>query len=192
LTRKRPPVVGVGSESGSHRSALTFRARGFISDDRAQTVLDYGIAVGIFFVALVFVLGTIPGMFAPFVGSSGDTQVADRLASSLSGDMLGSPSEPFILNATCTEEFFRQLDTNTTAPTSCRFDTTADSLRTMFALDGTTNVRVEITRSNGTTRTLDETTLVAGGSLPTQQTVSTARRVVSLDGETHTLEVYVW
>ena len=168
--------------------------RAFVDADRAQTVLDYGIAVGIFFVALVFVLGTIPGMFAPFVGGSGDTQVADRLASSLSADMLADPGEPFVLNASCTEGFFRQLDGGATAPGSCRFDTSpsATELTPMFALDSTTNVRVEIQRLDGSTRTLNATTLTAGDSLPSQTTISSARRTVGIDGETHTLEVHVW
>ena len=157
-------------------------------DDRAQTVLDYGIAVGIFFVALVFVLGTIPGMFAPFVGGSGDTQVADRLASSLSADMLAHPSEPFVLNATCTEGFFDQLDTGTPAPSGCRFDTTATDLQGVFALDSTTNVRVELAPVDGT----GGIDAVAGEALPTQTTVSTARRTVGIAGESHTLEVHVW
>jgi len=162
------------------------------ADERAQTVLDYGISVGIFFVALVFVLGTIPGIFAPFVGSNVDTQVADRLASSLSTDMLGSPQDQFILNATCTEEFFIQLSDNGPAQESCRFDTTTADLQTMFGLESTTNVRIEINHLNGTTGTLNGTTLVAGEAQPTQQSVSTAQRIVGIDGESHTLEVHVW
>lgn len=166
--------------------------RRFREADRAQTVLDYGIAVGIFFIALVFVLGTIPGMFAPFVGGSVDTQVADRLASSLSADVLAHPSQPFVLDVDCTEGFFRQLGGGASAPDRCRFDTSATDLQTMFALDATANVRIEIQHLDGTTRTLDGTTLVAGGSLPSGTSVSTARRTVGIRGETHTLEVYVW
>lgn len=192
MTQQRPPVVSVDSEPDSQCSATPSRVVGFITDDRGQTVLDYAIAIGIFFVALVFVLGTIPGMFAPFVASSGDTQVADRLASSLAGDTLGSPSEPFVLNGTCTEAFFEQLEIGNAAPESCRFDTSATTLRAMFSLDGTTNARVEIIRADGTTVTRNGTDLVAGETPPTRQTVSTARRTVGIDGETLTLEVHVW
>lgn len=161
---------------------------GFVDADRAQTVLDYGIAVGIFFIALVFVLGTIPGMFSPFVGGSGDTQVADRLASSLSADMLTHPSQPFILDATCTEAFFQQLNTGDNAPDDCRFDTTANDLQGVFALDTTTNVRVELSPVDGT----GGINATAGETLPSQTTVSAARRTVGIEGETHTLEVHVW
>lgn len=160
----------------------------FIDADRAQTVLDYGIAVGIFFVALVFVLGTIPGMFAPFVGGSGDTQVADRLASSLSADMLTHPNQPFVLDETCTQAFFDQMNTGTDAPDHCRFDTTADTLGTAFALDATTDVRVELSPADGGAG-ID---VAAGDSLPSGTSISTARRTVGVDGETHILEVHVW
>ena len=163
-------------------------SRRFVEDERAQTVLDYGIAVGIFFVALVFVLGTIPGMFAPFVGSSGDTQVADRLATSLSADLLAHPSEPFILNETCTEAFFDQVDGGSDAPLGCQFDTRKNDLQGVFALDSTTDVRVELTPINGTAG-INRT---AGEPLPTRTTVSTARRTVGIEGNTHTLEVHVW
>lgn len=172
----------------THPSGGGDRSRRLRDDDRAQTVLDYGIAVGIFFVALVFVLGTIPGMFAPFVGGSGDTQVADRLASSLSADMLADPGQPFVLNATCTDAFFEQLDGGPDAPGTCRFDTSADDLQGVFALDSTTNARVELSHVDGS-GAHDGT---AGEALPTGTTVSTARRTVGIDGETYTLEVHVW
>lgn len=163
----------------------------FEDDDRGQTVLDFAIAVGIFFVALVFVLGTIPGMFAPFTGG-GDTQVADRVATSLAADTLGAPATPYVLNETCTEGFFTQLDGGTAAPTTCRFDTNASDLHTMLALDSTIGVRVEIQDQAGNTATLNGTTLVAGDALPERSTVTTARRTVGLDGQSHTLEVHVW
>jgi len=172
-----PPTRQPGADEG----------RRFFDDDRGQTVLDYGIAVGIFFVALVFVLGTIPGMFAPFVGGSGDTQVADRLASSLAADMLTHPSQPFVLNRTCTDAFFDQMNNGTSAPEDCRFDTRAENLQSVFALDATTDVRVELSPVDG-----GGIDWGAGDSLPSGTSVSTARRTVGIDGETYTLEVHVW
>jgi hypothetical protein len=168
------------------------RRRGsFEATDRGQTVLDFAIAVGIFFVALVFVLGTIPGIFAPFI-SGGDTQVADRTATALSADTLGIPDTPYVLNETCTAGFFSQLNGGPTAPTSCRFDTNASDLHTMLALEATINIRVEIEDPDGSAATIDATSLVAGGTLPERSTVTTARRTVGLEGQSHTLEVHVW
>jgi len=169
------------------------QSRDLLADDRGQTVLDYGIAVGIFFVALVFVLGTIPGMFAPFTGS-GDTQIADRVATSLGADTLGTPDTPYVLNESCTEGFFTQLETDGGEPasTSCRFDATAADLHGMLTLDSGVGIRVEIRNLDGTTAQLDGTTLVAGGTLPERSTVTTARRTVGFSGNSHTLEVHVW
>jgi hypothetical protein len=161
-------------------------------DDRGQTVLDYGIAVGIFFVALVFVLGAIPGMFAPFEGSSGDTQIADRIGSSLAVDTLGDPETPHVLNETCTEGFFTQLSGGADAADTCRFDTNASDLNEMFALDSTVDIRVEIRTLDDTVASINGTTLEAGEEVPERSTVTTARRTVALDGRSHTLEVHVW
>ncbi|MEF8800031.1 MAG: hypothetical protein V5A38_00555 [Halolamina sp.] len=163
----------------------------FEANDRGQTVLDFAVAVGIFFVALVFVLGTIPGIFAPFI-SGGSTQVADRTATSLAADTLGVPDTPYVLNDTCTEGFFRQLNGSGPAPLSCRFDTNASDLHTMLALESAINIRVEIQDPDGSAATIDGTALVAGGTLPERSTVTTARRTVGLEGQSYTLEVHVW
>ena len=166
--------------------------RGLRTDDRGQTILDYGIAVGIFFVALVFVLGTIPGMFAPFDGGSGDTQIADRIGSSLAVDTLGDPDTPHVLNETCTEGFFTQLNGGADAADTCRFDTDASDLNEVFALDSTVDIRVEIRTLDDNVASLNGQTLAAGGEVPERSTVTTARRTVALDGRSHTLEVHVW
>ncbi len=168
------------------------QSRTLRGSDRGQTVLDYGIAVSIFVIALVFVLGTIPGMFAPFTGNSGGAQTADRVAKSLSADVLGAPLRPYVLNATCTVGFFDQLNGGPSAADSCRFDTNATDLPSVLALDSTTGIRVEITNLDGTVATIDGTSLEAGGTLPKRSTVTSARRTVGIDGQTYTLEVHVW
>lgn len=168
------------------------RSRRLRADSRGQTVLDYGIAAGIFIVALVFVLGTIPGIFSPFLGNTGETQTADRVAKSLSADMLGAAQTPYVLNATCTEAFFDQLKAGNETPDTCRFDTNATDLQTMLALDSTTGIRVEITTQDGTVATLNGTTFSAGESQPGRTTVTSSRRTVGIDNEIYTLEVVVW
>lgn len=166
-------------------------------DRRGQTVLDYGIGVGLFLVALVVVLGTIPGMFSPFT-TGADAQIGDRVADSLAGDVLGDPANPYVLDATCTAAFFEHVnDDSYTAPTSCRFDTSVTSLEAMFGLGGTTSIHVTILDfdRNAATLPLDgqgTITLEAGDPIPTSASVTTARRTVHLDGQTYQLEVDVW
>lgn len=74
---------------------------------RAQTTLDFAIGMSVFLIAVTFVFSFIPGMLQPFTGSNeAKTVVADRVADSLAEGMLGDPSEPYILDRTCTIAFF--------------------------------------------------------------------------------------
>lgn len=167
----------------------------FTTDERGQTVLDYAMAVGLFFVALVFVLGVVPGMFDPFTAGT-DTGVGDRVASSLAVDQLGDPTDPYVLNRTCTWSFFDQMQTGTDAPSTCRFDTSVDDPVTLFGLDDSTSLNVSITDFDETPVVLTDggpaRTLQAGDPLPTKSSVTTARRNVHLAGQTYRLEVHVW
>lgn len=179
--------------SSVQRKGSTGRLR---DDRRGQTVLDYGIGVGLFLVAVVVVLGTIPGMFAPFT-TGADAQIGDRVADSLAADVLGDPANPYVLDAECTWEFFDQMDSGENAPTSCRFDTTVDDLESMFGLGGTTSIHVSISDFDRNVASLQvdgqgTVTLEAGDPIPTSASVTTARRTVHLEGQTYQLEVDVW
>ncbi|QKY19359.1 hypothetical protein B4589_002825 [Halolamina sp. CBA1230] len=164
--------------------------RRVVDDDRGQMVLDYAIGVGIFLIAVTFVVATIPGMFSPFLGA-GDTQVADRVATSMATERLGAPDEPYVLDRECTDAFFEQLDDDGTEPSAedCRFDTNATSLQPMFGLDPgqSIQVRIESTSDGATLGTLE-----AGPDAPSSVSVTTARRIVTIDGSTYWLEVRAW
>ncbi|GAB7012902.1 DUF7287 family protein [Halolamina salina] len=162
--------------------------REFVDDGRGQTVLDYAIGVGIFLVAVTFVVATIPGMFSPFLGA-GDTQVADRVATSLATERLGTPEEPYVLDRDCTVAFFEQLNGTDPAADGCRFDTNATTLQGMFGLDSGQSVQIRI---ENTTDTAALGTHQAGRDPPRSVSVTTARRIVSIDGENYWLEVRAW
>lgn len=179
---------------------MSTRSRGgpssdFRRDSRGQTVLDYSIGVGLFLIALVFVLGTVPGMFAPFT-TGADAQISDRVADTLVSDQLGDPGTPYVLDAGCTWAFFEQMQNGTDADAYCRFDTTVDDPEPLFGLDGTTSLNVSISQLDGEVATLsvggDVRTLQAGEPVPKTASVTTARRNVHLDGRTYRLEVDVW
>ncbi|MFT4883280.1 MAG: hypothetical protein ACI8U4_000783 [Natronomonas sp.] len=87
-----------------------------MSGTRAQTTLDFAIAMGIFLLAVAFVFMFIPSLTAPFVGGDQDrSAVADRTASHLSEGALGDPNRPLIVEEPCTTAFFG----NTDAPPEC-------------------------------------------------------------------------
>ncbi|MFC6825967.1 DUF7287 family protein [Halopelagius fulvigenes] len=156
--------------------------------DRAQMTLDFAIGVGLFLLVVAFVVAFVPGIFEPFERTESGTQVADRLATSLSTDLLGDPAEPYVLNDDCTVEFFD----GSGGSTDCRFDASADAPDGVFALDSGTNANVTVRNRGGDIASLGGTTLAAGDAVPDDRSVTTARRAVRLNGTTYFLYVRVW
>jgi hypothetical protein len=92
--------------------------------DRAQTPLDFAIAMGIFLLAVTFVFTFIPSLTAPFVEGNQDKSVtADRVASHLAEGALGDPAEPFVVDDSCAEVFFNKSNT---IPSHCGYSDNGD------------------------------------------------------------------
>lgn len=92
---------------------------------RAQTTLDFAIAMGVFLVALAFVFAFVPGMFQPFQTNAPETttfgnRIADQVAG---GTLVESEDEVPALDIACTVEFFRAEPTGQPA---CPFDQSVD------------------------------------------------------------------
>jgi hypothetical protein len=160
------------------------------SDERAQTTIDFAIGIGLFLIVVAFVVAFVPTIFTPFQSTEGP-QTADRIATSLSTGQLGDPSEPYVLNETCTNGFFEQLDDGPPAPSSCQFNTSATTTRELFTLDRTRDINVTIRHANGTIADTG-TRLAAGPTPPETTSVTAATRVVSLDGHSRRLIVRTW
>lgn len=144
---------------------------------RAQTTLDFGIGIGIFLITVAVVFTFVPSLLSPFTaGGSAQPIVVDRAATQLATDTLTSPDEPYVLNTSKAQNFF---DENTDTQPNVG----------VLALDY--RVNVTLTRSDGTCPSaLADCRL---GSTPSNsQSVSSARRVVSIAGERATLEVSIW
>ena len=157
---------------------------------RAQTTIDFAIGVGLFLLVVAFVVAFVPTVFAPF-GSTEGPQTADRIATSLSTDRLGDPAEPYVLNRTCTEGFFDQLNGGPAAPATCEFNASADSTVEAFALDRPRDVNVTIREADGSI--VDDGVRLAAGPTPPETTsVASATRAVALGSQTRRLVVRTW
>ncbi|QLG26490.1 hypothetical protein HUG10_02570 [Halorarum halophilum] len=164
--------------------------------DRGQTTVDFAIGMGIFLLVTTFVVTFVPDIFAPFQGSSA-VGTADRVVASLATNQLGDPGTPHVLDATCTAGFFSGLQGGTGAPTTCRFDTTVDEPAAVFGLPAGTSLNLTVEGLEGgivTGEYPDGTpvTLAAGPTPPDTQSVTSGRRVVSIDGESYRLVARVW
>lgn len=143
--------------------------------DRGQTALDFAIAIGVFIVAIGFVLAFVPSMFAPFFGmGSADGLTADRSATYLAENALvDDPKSPASLNETAVEEFFEECGG-------------AEWLAEELSV-GTTNIHVQLLDAEAI---LDIETDTCGGTPSGAETVS--NRVVSIGDSQTILRVVVW
>lgn len=173
---------GPSDRPGSRRS----------TQSRGQTTVDYLIGLMIFLVAIVFVFGFVPSIFAPFtVDSGGTTVLADRSADRLAGDLLvASPEQPAVLNRTCTVGFF---DADGNAPTGCRYDDATDgkNLSAALGLGPTSSANVTV-RRDGSVATLGGTPLAVGDPPEGNADIVISRRVVLIDDTQYQLFLRVW
>jgi hypothetical protein len=174
---------------------------------RGQTTLDFVIGVAIFLAAVLFTFGFVPGLLEPFdTVENENPTLSDRYADTLSQDLLGSPTQPHVLDRYCTVEFFED---GGTAPASC--DYAGETLGERLGLPEAQQVNVTVTGDSDAQLCWTESTAATGGPGLTEscsggdvvlsageqqpsigQTTITARRTVSLHDRSVTLTVVVW
>ena len=185
---------------------------------RGQTTLDFAIGVAIFLGVLFFVFTFVPGILQPFeLPDDEEPTLSDRIADSLAKDQLGSAEHPNVLDRYCTVALF---DDSYDASDECNYD--GETPEELFDLSSTQNVNItfegNITGENSGTEPLcwvedspvgdDEPGLVESGhddctsgdvvlaigdDVPEGHGATiTARRIVSLEGESVTMRVVLW
>jgi hypothetical protein len=170
---------------------------------RGQTTLDFAIGTSVFLLTVVFVIAYAPTLFDPFVGGTGtDLLVADRAATSLSGDFLAaSTAEPGTLSVGCVGTFFDVSLDEAVQGVGCgganlnSFDDD-EGFSELLSLDGR-NANVTIHElgapaSEPVTPEWASDPLVRSNddSVPSDVAVST--RTVSIEGKQYRLTVRVW
>lgn len=182
---------------------------------RGQTPLDFVIGILVFIAVVAFVFLFVPGILEPFGGDDGeDPAVADRIANSLSQERLDieTRSRPRTIDRQCTVEFFRGEAGDPPDECSIEGGASIDDRLNLESFDRV-NVRIRGSTENGESavRCWDDTdaewttveddeddcenfvTLETGNTLPEDRSATiTSTRVVSLQGESVTLQVRVW
>lgn len=179
---RRPRPAGRRDE---RREGLLSERR---TDDRGQTMIDFGIGAGIFLLAVAAVFILSPGMLDPFTTDQDQVGVADRTASQLTTSMLVADGEPYVLDADCTDRFF---DTSL-ASGSCPFSPGGADLPATFNVDAAFNVSIE-QAGGGVVDTTTGAAMVAGPTPPDGgRSVVVSQRAVVYRGRTYRLFVRVW
>ncbi|PSQ40924.1 hypothetical protein BRD07_06320 [Halobacteriales archaeon QS_9_68_42] len=187
--------------------------------DRAQTPLDFAIAMGIFLLAVTFVFTFIPSLTAPFIDDDQDkSATADRVASHLAEGALGDPAEPFVVDDDCARPFFDE--SNNSIPPSCGYSgsnlggyvgVNTDRLQVNVTIEqvdpdasGDDRFRTVCIDSNGDVNHTERASscpnkFVVGETADADDSVVVARRIVTIPGCTFdtescdvTLRVEVW
>ena len=175
------------------------------TDRRGQTTLDFAIAMGVFLLTIAFVFTFIPSLTAPFVdGNQEQTAIADRVASQLVEGALADPNDPYVLDVACTTAFFEEAQQD-----GCGYPATETDFRKRIGVSdrpavNVTLVDVELDPREETVLCDDGTGVEprdatdcnvvyqVGGNPAGAESVTVARRVVSIDGTDATLFVRVW
>lgn len=175
---------------------------------RGQTTLDFAFGMSIFIAVVLFIFLFVPGILEPFTaGAQEETVAVDRVADELSRGMLGSPQTPKVWNATCTVAFFDNRSAD-----GCNFSDGPPKER--LGLHSRQRVNVSVSGNVSASPTgshqlcwdedaerlkerpncgASDVLLQAGDTRAGNIDESvTARRVVSLQRETITLEVVMW
>jgi hypothetical protein len=166
-----------------------------IGSRRGQTTLDFAVGMSVFLLTVVFVVSYAPTLFDPFAGGTGTKLVvADRVATTLSGDLLvGSTAEPGILSAVCVAEFFGESIDGATCSTNADFD---DFDGTLSLDDRNADVTVhelgDPISSPASPGWADGANLTRSNSASIPSDVAVATRTVSIENEQYRLTVRVW
>lgn len=113
-------------------------------DRRAQTTLDFAIAMGVFLLAIAFVFSFVPTFVAPFVdGGQEHSAASDRTASHLAEGAFADPNEPQIVHEECMTPFFAGLN-ETEIPDSCGYE--GNDTRAHLGVSNRSEVEVRMER----------------------------------------------
>ncbi|WP_434522059.1 DUF7287 family protein [Halorubrum sp. AS12] len=174
-----------------------------MSDDRAQTVLDFVVGMSVFLVAVGFTFAFVPSLLEPYaVGEGATVIVAERGAARLAESSLAGAGSTATLSHACTLAFFDETAPGAATESDCAWTESADDLHAELGIDDFRGLNLTVTQ-HGSVGTLDsdgETVAMrAGPAPPRTESVSAASRIVTIDDpedrrgpETYRLTLLVW
>lgn len=156
--------------------------------DRGQTNVDFVVGIALFLGIVIFVLGFLPTLTAPYQDQEASI-VVDRAADTVAGPLLGAPSSPSALDEECAIAFFE----NESGGASCSFEPAP--IEAQLGIESTYAVNVTLeARAPPSGNDSEVDSLNRGPPVPTDsRSVASASRAVTLDdGSSAVIEVRVW
>jgi len=143
------------------------RRRGWLADERGQTLHDYVAGISVFILTVTLVIGLLPGLLAPYQteGNAADATAVERISGKIVSNF-STPSAPNVLHGP-------NLSTTLSLNNS--------ELQTRYNLADHTNINVSVVTLNGSTIVTNESgdPLVAGANWHGNDPTSSSR-IVSL------------
>jgi hypothetical protein len=137
MRARRPPTRRSGSvgPDRERRPGSGLAPPSLPATDRAQTIQDYAIGVGLFLVVVAFVLAFLPSIFAPFQVpiQSDQTAQAERLATVITAEVT-EPYNGTVLNHSASSRFFSDASPPADGP----------AIRNRYNMDVTVQVNVTL------------------------------------------------
>lgn len=168
-----------------------------LSQNRGQTLPDYVVAFGIFFLAISLAFGSTYSLFTPFESTYERVGEGDRVANTLvQTTFTEQGTRHYVLDADCTASAVNAFNGNSTQTyKKCNYDSstiTSVTHEKYIGLEKGTNIHVEIVDSSGNIATVNSTDLVFGDNVPTTANTSNSVRMVDINGDLYKLRVTVW
>lgn len=165
-------------------------------NERAQTTVDLLIAILLFITVITGAIIVVTQELNKVDNPGGQHGLeSQKLADHLSKDILESGGA-YELDKSCTRLFFDKyqdgtIDNSPPQTLNCEFSTTRANVQLATGMSETSNVYIAIQNPDGTSATIDSTTLTIN-SKPSGGRGKMAKRVVAIDGEQYELVVVVW
>ena len=153
------------------------------TEERGQTTIDIAVGATLFLLTMAFVFAFVPVMFQPFATSQTNPLVADRVANRLATDVLGDPAEPYVLDETCTTDFFGGNPPGSGC--SYEYDTASEHPNLALGVSNDTRVNVTLIDPSGSVDSV-------GDPYEDASDVIIAQRRVFYDGKPYDLHIRVW
>lgn len=164
---------------------------------RGQTLPEYALAFGIFFVAIIITLSISVSLFQPFQTSAQEISESDRIANQLvQSTFISDTGQKYVTSDECvvTAVQMFQEPPDSTPLENCQYDDSIETLtyKEYLGIENVSGARIRVIDEERTTVTYNSVDLEFGDDVPTQAQTSRSVRFITINNNIYQLEVVSW